>query len=669
MHGSGDVAADARGHLPERLTFADESIRGMTSSGDDSALPDQRAVLDALGGAVVATGPDGVILLWNRGAEALYGWTEPEVLGRSILDVLAPPADLHIAARQSRDLFEQFGYAQEAAGLGTWRWDMATGQTTWDEGLESLFGLPNGGFDESFDMYVSLLHPDDREKVLAIIADAVETKSRYRVDHRVVWPDGSIHWISGVGGVTLDANDAVTGTVGCMMDVTDRIEKELIRQRLAEATLRASDIEEVQRGRLAFLALTNEALNASSTIREMMENVTRQAVPHLGDWCAIHVVTPDGRPSPEVEFAHVDPELEARARRLFEQLPYDPDGHDGVAAVIRTGVAEYHPDLSDDAISGSATEARVLASHFDLRSVITVAIKRSGRTFGALQFSASASSRRFTAEDLTLAEAVAGRIASSIENIRLHERERQIAHTLQYSLLPTSLPDIADIDLAVRYWPNGALGEVGGDFYDVFELEHDGQLAVVLGDVCGTGPEAAALTGLARHTIRDSAWHGDGPEQVLTALNRAVRRSGNETFLTCLYGTLDAESRPQTLTVTCGGHPLPVHIRNNKAVALGVPGTLLGALDDIVVVTTSIALAPGDVVVFHTDGATDAPPPIDLDETGWTQLVGEAARPGGTADEISDRIERALEAIVPFGARADDIALVVLVVGSGDGHR
>ena len=590
---------------------------------------------------------------------------QPAIVGSS--ETVGEP--LHTAEQENRHLIELYGYAREAAGLGTWRWDMGSGHIAWDERLESLFGLPNGGFDGSFDTYVSLLHADDRDKVLAIVADAVETKSRYRVDHRVVWPDGSVHWLSGAGAATLDDNGAVAGTAGCMLDVTDRVDKELIRQRLAEATLKASDVQQLERERLAFLALTNEALNASSTIREMMENVTRQAVPHLGDWCAIHVVAPDGRSSPEVEFAHVVPALAARARRLFEQLPYDPDRHDGVPAVLRTGVAEFHPDLSDEAISGAATEARVLLDHFDLRSVITVAIKKSGQIFGALQFSASASSRRFTPEDLTLAEAVAGRIASSIENIRLHERERQIAHTLQFSLLPTSLPDIADIDIAVRYWPNEALGEVGGDFYDVFELEHDGQFAVVLGDVCGTGPAAAALTGLARHTIRDSAWHDDGPEQVLTALNRAVRRSGTETFLTCMYGVLDTKVRPRILTVTCGGHPLAVHIRNNRAAALGAPGTLIGALDDIVIVTTSISLTSGDVVVFHTDGATDAPPPHDLDENQWMQLVGEAARPGGTAEEISIRIERALEAVVPFELRADDIALVVLAVGAGGQHR
>ena len=116
---------------------------------------------------------------------------------------------------------------------------MTTGETVWDERLEALFGLPPGGFDGTFDTYVSLLHPDDRERVLAHGARAVESKSTYRVEHRVVWPDGSVHWIAGVGGVTLDESGEVTGTVGCSMDITERMVQEHERQRLAELAVRS----------------------------------------------------------------------------------------------------------------------------------------------------------------------------------------------------------------------------------------------------------------------------------------------------------------------------------------------------------------------------------------------------------------------------------------------
>ena len=236
-----------------------------------------RTVVDALSRAVVVTDSNGRITLWNRAAELLYGWAEAEVLGRSVLDVLAPPdqlaensedlravaggrkmsgdrlvvsrdgtikcvhtatapvldhdgntlaivgtsedvGELRMAEQRARDLSEQYRLALEAGGLGTWRWDVTSGETVWDERLESLFGFRRGGFDGSFDSYVSMLHPDDRESVLANVDEAVRTKSTYRVEHRVVWPDGSVHWINGVGGVTLDDQGEVDGTVGCAMD-------------------------------------------------------------------------------------------------------------------------------------------------------------------------------------------------------------------------------------------------------------------------------------------------------------------------------------------------------------------------------------------------------------------------------------------------------------------
>ncbi len=699
----------------------------MTFREEVRPVVDPRAVLDVLVRAVVVTDPGGRIVLWNDAAERLYGWAEHEVLGRSVIEVLAPAhralensedlemvaggtsmsgdrlvvgrhgntmlvhtytspmldrsgntvaivgssedvGDRRLAEQRSRDLSEQFRLALEAGGLGTWRWNLASGEIVWDERLEALFGVGVDGFDGNYDTYVSLLHPDDRELVLENVAEAVRTKSTYRVEHRVVWPDGSVHWIAGVGGVTLDDHGDVTGTVGCTMDVTDRAEQELERQRLADLAARAADEERLQRERLEFLAQINDTLNASSSVHEVMANVARRAVPRLGDWCTIHVLPADGRGSPEVDVAHVDPAMVAYTRELQERFPYDPDAPNGVPAVIRTGVTEFYPEISDDLLSSIEVEdeVRELVKRLDLGSAITVAMKKRGRVVGALQFIRTNRSRRYAPDDVALAETLAGRIASSIENLRLHEQQRDIAQTLQRSLLPAALPTIPGIDAAVRYWPNGESTEVGGDFYDMFALERDDEFAVVLGDVCGTGPAAAALTGLARHTIRDSAWHGDGHEAVLNSLNRAVRRSGSQTFLTCVYATIQTNGDEVTATVSCGGHPLPVLVSRTDSTSIGAPGTLLGAIDDIVVKPTAVALAPGDVMVFHTDGATDLPPPHDLGETQWIELVSAAARRGGTADHIADRIRTAIETVLPFSSRNDDIALLVLAVNERD---
>ncbi len=129
-------------------------------------------------------------------------------------DVLEPLSQL---------LDDTLRLALAAGRLGTWRWEMATGAIRWDEQLEMIFGVEPGGFDGTFDMYQSLLHPDERVAVLAKVQAAVAAKSDYDVEHRVVWPDGSVHWLQGRGSVTLDDEGNVTGTVGCVADITERV--------------------------------------------------------------------------------------------------------------------------------------------------------------------------------------------------------------------------------------------------------------------------------------------------------------------------------------------------------------------------------------------------------------------------------------------------------------
>jgi PAS domain S-box-containing protein len=696
------------------------------SGPSEFVVPDTltgRAIIEAVDRAWIVTSPDGEILLWNRAAAALYGWTEAEVLGRSISDVLVPAAQRELAdgimslvasgepwrgdftvssrtgepvrvfvtnspildtngdvvgivgvsedvteqrllERRAEDLAARLGLALEAGGFGTWRWNMQTGETEWDTKLEELFGLGPGEFDGTFDAYVALLHPEETETILETVREAVEKKSSYVVNHRVIWPDGTVHWLQGKGRVILDEGGEVIGTIGCTGDVTDQTQLTMEREALMEAALQAAENERVSRERLEFLGRINDALSAAANRDEVMRNVTRVAVPRLGDWCAIFVLPETDSLIPEVEVAHSDPKMIAFANDLMQRFPYDPEATSGIPAVIRSGRAEFIEEINEQRIQkyDVTEEARDAVRDLALGSAIAVPLIKHGRILGAMQFVNLASSRRYTDDDLALTRAVAARIASSLENVRLNEQQRMIATTLQASLLPQVLPEIPGLDLAVRYWATGEGMEVGGDFYDVFDVD-DGW-AVVIGDVCGTGPSAASLTGLARHTIRASAWHGTAHNGVLRHVNNAVLRSGRTTFCTALYGTLTRAPEGFTLNVASGGHPLPIVRRTTgETEILGEPGTLLGVFADSQSVTVSTELRPGDAVVLYTDGITDVRPPHDLTTDSLREIVARAGA-ASSATEIAERLGSELSAILPFAKRGDDIALLVLRVSA-----
>jgi serine phosphatase RsbU (regulator of sigma subunit) len=284
--------------------------------------------------------------------------------------------------------------------------------------------------------------------------------------------------------------------------------------------------------------------------------------------------------------------------------------------------------------------------------------------FGAMQFVISGSGRRYGRDDLTLAQAVAGRVAASLENRRLAERQLFIAQTLQRSLLPETLPAVGGADIAVRYWAAGEGSEVGGDFYDVFAVDGSNH-AVVIGDVCGSGPQAAAVTALARHNIRASAWRGDEPADVLAHLNVALIRTRPDTFCTVAYTTVAPEAPGLRLDLALAGHPLPVLVRADGSTGmLGRPGMLAGSFADASYAATAVHLDPGDTVIFYTDGATDLRPPYALSSEQFSALLAGAISAAGSAEEAASRISEGLQAHRPFAQRNDDIALVVLRVWS-----
>jgi integral membrane sensor domain MASE1 len=251
------------------------------------------------------------------------------------------------------------------------------------------------------------------------------------------------------------------------------------------------------------------------------------------------------------------------------------------------------------------------------------------------------------------------------ERRRAEETAEQIAGALQESLLPSRLPEIPDMDLAARFQPAGASYRVGGDFYDVF-ASGDDSWVVVVGDVCGKGPKAAAVTGLARHTLRTAALLERSPSRALAVLNDALRRDRTpREFCTVAYARLDQVGGGFRLTFSTGGHPLPLLLRRDGAVErIGTHGVVLGADADPQLVDTTLELHSGDCVLLYTDGLTDAYAPAHaLTPADVQSLLGSCA--GLVAGEIAERIYGAVLDFSPAEPR-DDIAIVVLRVGDHD---
>jgi len=185
-------------------------------------------------------------------------------------------------------------------------------------------------------------------------------------------------------------------------------------------------------------------------------------------------------------------------------------------------------------------------------------------------------------------------------------RASALARTLQQSFIPPAHPQIPGLELAAAYRPAGDGTEIGGDFYDVFEVG-PGDWCVAIGDVCGKGIEAAVVTSLARHTIRAAAVRQPQPSTVLHTLNEVLLHHDSDRFCTIALARLRHRAGRWSVTVCSGGHPLPVMVGADRPpVAVGRPGSLVGALEAPHLSDTSVELHPGQAILFYTDGVTEA---------------------------------------------------------------
>jgi PAS domain S-box-containing protein len=404
-----------------------------------------------------------------------------------------------------------------------------------------------------------------------------------------------------------------------------------------------------------FLSRASEILASSLDYQETLRNVAWLAVPEISDWCAVDLLDERGLRQ-QVVAAHPDPAKRVLAERLRE---FDPDPRElpeGLREVVRTGVAALLPEITDEMLQGGARSPEHLEAlrELQMRSAILVPMRVGTRAVGGMSLVMAESERRFTEDDLRFAEQIAARAAVAVENSRLYTRSSQIATTLQQSLLPEALPDIAGWEIAALYRPasSGDEVEVGGDFYDAFRWE--GGWMMLIGDVTGKGVEAAAMTSLVRHGARFVGEHLPDPATIFGRLDAALRQQSALSLCSALCVRIEDDR----ITLASAGHPLPMLVTDDGVRTIGSTGPVLGAFDDGEWPTDEIVLRPNEVLLMYTDGVTDTVGPTG--RFGEHRLAQTMAKCGPlAADELLRCLDKALSDF-QSGPQADDTAALAL---------
>ncbi len=287
-----------------------------------------------------------------------------------------------------------------------------------------------------------------------------------------------------------------------------------------------------------------------------------------------------------------------------------------------------------------------------IRSLLGVPLVVEGQLIGVLHVGALVA-RQFGGTDLALLEVAAARAAPGIERARLYsalEHEHRVAMVLQRSLLPRQLANVIGVSAAARYLP--ASDEVGGDWYDVFELSR-GRIGVAIGDVVGHGVRAAALMGQLRTALHAYAIEDHGPAKTLDLVDRFVQAIPGDAMATAAYAVLD----PVTglVRVASAGHLPPLVIGGGAGRVLQIaPATPLGVFPYGAYHEQELSLETGETLVLYTDGLVERPG-IPL-ETSIQELL-DTVIDAPTADEVC---QFAIEQLVPFGGLRDDAAVVAM---------
>ncbi|MEU7010342.1 SpoIIE family protein phosphatase [Streptomyces sp. NPDC046332] len=492
---------------------------------------------------------------------------------------------------------------------------------------------------------------------------------------------GAVPLLEGTGmrsvvTVPLKVEGRLTGSLGVAAESSNRYSNEEAlrlqfaadRIALAVESARLGELERLRRGSLSFLVEASDLLAGTLDRDQTLALMAQMTVPTLATWCAVYTIA-DQASDPYLSYVlHEDEDRIDGLKALLSSIaPPDPVPTLGARVWSAPGEAAHRSALSTSMrelghgsgpLSSGIDTTLATAAVVGGETVVLPLVARN-RVIGMLTLG-KPSDDHFRQEILELAEDLSRRAALALDNARLYSERMAISQSLQRSLLPPGLPQIDGVEVEVIYRAAGEGNEVGGDFYDLFPIR-DNAYGFAIGDVCGTGPEAAAVTGLARHALRLLAREGFGGPAVLERLNAAILDEGARSrFLTLLYGELwPQEDGSAILKVVCAGHPLPLRLRQDGTVVPAAdPQPLLGVLDDLELYEQTITLEPGDVLLCVTDGVTERREGTRmLGDDGLIEVLKTCT--GLTAGAVAARILRAVERFAQEPA-SDDMAILAM---------
>jgi PAS domain S-box-containing protein len=360
--------------------------------------------------------------------------------------------------------------ALAASDTAAWHTDLATRERWWSEHMFMLHGLTPGHAVPAD--YMDLVLPEDREAVAQAFRSCIET-GRHRVEYRVRWPDGSVHWLEGRGRSRLEQGRPVGISGVCqLVDARKREEADL-----------------------AFLAEASLEFARSIDFEETLRRIAAMAVPRFADWCGVDLLDEDGRLR-RVAVAHVDPAKVDLARQLYEQYPPRPDAPTGLWQVVRSGRAELTPEISDEMLALGAVDEHHLAilRSLGLRSYMGLPITTQAGTLGVISFVSAESGRVFGPRDLGVATELASRAALAIRNATLFQ---QLRHSQRRQDFLLRLTDVLRRPGATTEVLEG-VSELLGRHFGVQRVGYghvDEHLDRIDFDVCWTDASVPALRG------------------------------------------------------------------------------------------------------------------------------------------------------------------------------